>query len=877
MRFSRKLFLASSIAFGMLSATAQAQGTGWQEKVDPWVLASAAQAETEFLVFLAEQADLAGASKLKTKLEKGRYVSERLREVANRTQGPLLSSLVAQGVPHQAYWVANMVWVRGNRSVVQAVASRSDVAHIYANPAVAFEGPVEGGASDAKSTPDAIEWNILKVRAPEVWAAGFTGQGIVLAGGDTGYDWDHPALLNKYRGWNGSSADHNYNWHDAIHSGGGICGPDSPEPCDDNNHGTHTMGTMVGDDGGNNQIGMAPGAKWIGCRNMDRGNGTPATYSECFQWFIAPTDLNGQNPDPSKAPHVVNNSWACPASEGCTDPNVLKTIVENTRAAGIVVVVSAGNSGPGCSSVNDPPAIYDASFSVGATNNSDIIASFSSRGPVIVDSSNRLKPDVSAPGVGVRSSIRGVGYSSFSGTSMAGPHVAGLVGLLLSAYPSMAGQIDSIETLIQQTAVPRTTTQECGGVPGSQIPNNTYGYGRADAFAAVQAQSADLSIAKSASPNPVLAGQPLTYTVLATNQGPAAATGVTLTDPLPPGVTLNSIIPSQGTCLFASGTVTCSLGGLAASAAATVQIVVTPQAAGTLTNMASVFGNQIDLVSTNNSIQVQSVVAACPPPAPAITAPLSVAPTTGGYLASVPGTAGHTYNWTISGGTITAGQGSSQITFTSAAAGTTMLLQVIASVQGCDSPPGTRAVQVDFLDVPPSHPFHDFVVAVARNGITAGCGGGNYCPDASVSREQMAAFIIRAVGEFNPPTPPMQRFLDVPSTNPFYAFIDRMAVLGITQGCSANPPLYCPDASVTRGQMAVFLLRARFGSGYMPPAPTGIFGDVPPSDPFAAWIEDLFNRGITSGCSVSPLLYCPNNPNTRGAMAVFLARSFNLP
>jgi len=134
------------------------------------------------------------------------------------------------------------------------------------------------------------------------------------------------------------TADHNYNWHDAIHENnphtppGNLCGFNSLEPCDDHGHGTHTMGTMVGDDGGANQIGMAPGARWIGCRNMEEGWGTPATYAECYQWFIAPTDLNDQNPDPAMAPHVINNSWACPPSEGCTDPNVLLTVVQNVLA-----------------------------------------------------------------------------------------------------------------------------------------------------------------------------------------------------------------------------------------------------------------------------------------------------------------------------------------------------------------------------------------------------------------------------------------------------------------------------------------------------------------------------------------------------------------
>jgi len=169
------------------------------------------------------------------------------------------------------------------------------------------------------------------------------------------------------------------------------------------------MGTMVGDDGASNQIGVAPGAKWIGCRCMDEGFGTPATYIECLEFMVAPYPVGGTSAegDPTRAPDVINNSWACPENEGCTWDS-LQLPIENVRAAGIVVVTSAGNSGPECGSVEYPPAIYDAAFSVGATSSDDEIRSFSSRGPVFVDGSNRLKPDVCAPGSYVRSAMPGM-------------------------------------------------------------------------------------------------------------------------------------------------------------------------------------------------------------------------------------------------------------------------------------------------------------------------------------------------------------------------------------------------------------------------------------------------------------------------------------
>jgi hypothetical protein len=195
------------------------------------------------------------------------------------------------------------------------------------------------------------------------------------------------------------------------------------------------------------------------------------------------------------APHVINNSWSCPSSEGCNSGNysTMETVVNNVRAAGIVVVVSAGNSGPNCSTVNAPPAIYTGSFVVGATNSSDVIASFSSRGPVTVYGNHR-KPDVVAPGVGVASCV-GVdnnpgtySYASWNGTSMAGPHVAGAVALLISAKPALAGQVDEIESLLEGTALDLFPSAPfCGNDNSGSTPNNVYGYGRINILAAVNA------------------------------------------------------------------------------------------------------------------------------------------------------------------------------------------------------------------------------------------------------------------------------------------------------------------------------------------------------------------------------------------------------
>lgn len=485
------LLTAAGLVAGGLIVTADVKQQEPQ-KLASWVIAkTAGGADAEFLVMLKEQADLGGANALQTKGEKGRFVFEALRAKADASQAPLIEFIKQRGAEYRSFYIVNAVLVKGSRALANEIAARGDVARVVGNPVLPGIAPVklnEPESASRAAQPDAIEPGVSYIRAPEVWAKGFTGQGVVIGGQDTGVEWSHPALQKQYRGWDGGAGTHDYNWHDSVHKNGGACGPDSKTPCDDFDHGTHTLGSALGTDSGSNQIGVAPGAKFIACRNMDQGNGTPASYLECFEYFLAPYPVNGTpaQGDPAKAPDITVNSWGCPPSEGC-EPDTLRFATEAHRAAGIFTVASAGNDGfRGCGSVLDPPPIYDAVYSVGAFDaGTGNLASFSSRGPVTVDGSNRIKPDITAPGVGVRSAVRGGNYARLNGTSMAAPHVAGAAALLWSAHPWLRGQIELTENLLSESAV-RVEAATCGGAPGG-FPNNTFGFGRLDVRTAVDA------------------------------------------------------------------------------------------------------------------------------------------------------------------------------------------------------------------------------------------------------------------------------------------------------------------------------------------------------------------------------------------------------
>jgi subtilisin family serine protease len=450
---------------------------------------------SEALIVFSEQADLSGAANLGTRLEKGLYVYNALRTVADRTQAPMRKMLEARGIPYQSFYGVNMIKLTASRDLLYELAARNEVLQIDANPKVKTSIPSPNltlpsslsSAKQAQGTSQVagkIEWNVAQVNAPQVWALGFRGEGMVVANADTGVQWDHISLKSHYRGWNGTTVNHDYNWHDATRF-------HSATPVDPQYHGTFTMSEMVGDDGLGNQVGVAPGAKWIACRNMDQnGTGSPASYIECFQFLMAPYPFgHPELANPAMAPDVINNSWECPASEGCS-LTTLQAIVDAVRASGIFAVMATGNSGPNCSTVTNSPEIYSSSVSVGATDSSNLIAIFSSRGPVTVDLSGRLKPDLVAPGYYIRAAIPYMNmYQNYwMGTSMAAPHVAAGVALLWQAKPALKGQIAQTLAVLTQNATPLFSTQSCGAFRGQATPNAVFGAGLLNILKAVQAR-----------------------------------------------------------------------------------------------------------------------------------------------------------------------------------------------------------------------------------------------------------------------------------------------------------------------------------------------------------------------------------------------------
>ena len=431
--------------------SAHAAGPGPGDKIAPQLQAEMAILSpgqmTTAIVTMRDQADLSripGADRA----ARQQGIIRALQAHANASQKQIqgfLKAREAQGLVSQttSFWVFNGLSVTAAAEVFQDLAARDDVATI--TPDAIQVTPV---ALHAAAAP---EPNLSVIHAQALWDLGWRGQNVVVANMDSGVDVSHPDLTGRWRGGSNS-------WYDPY-------GQHPTTPTDLSGHGTWTMGVMVGGDAGGTSVGVAPAAQWIAVKIFnDRGRSTATAIHLGYQWLMDP-DGNPGTPD---APAVVNNSWTF-SSPGCNLEFELD--LESLVAIGIVPVFAAGNFGPdpatGASPANNP-----AAFAVGATDSSDQIYVYSSGGPSACGETQTIYPEIVAPGVNIRTTdLYGI-YSAATGTSLAAPHVAGGLALLLSAFPNL--------TADQQVAALTGAAADLGPVGA----DNTFGNGRLDLQAA---------------------------------------------------------------------------------------------------------------------------------------------------------------------------------------------------------------------------------------------------------------------------------------------------------------------------------------------------------------------------------------------------------
>jgi len=369
--------------------------------------------------------------------------------------------LNSRSIQFKSFWMSNQIYIKNaNLELVKTLASIQQVEEINQEAIILLDTPVRGKNPSTKGPVPLAEWGIERVKAQEAWAT-TNGSGVVVANIDTGVHFTHEALASNYR------ADHG--WYDPYDL--------TSQPNDDDGHGTHTMGTIAGSHG----VGVAPGAQWIACKGCGTFSCSQAALSECAEWVLCPTNADGSDADCSKAPVVSSNSWGGGQGNTWYEP-----FTEAWIAGGIIPVFANGNSGPSCGTANSPADLRRV-IGVGSTNVRNEISSYSSLGP---SSSGRLKPELSAPGENVRSSVPGASnnaYDTYSGTSMACPHAAGVTALVISAHPDMT--FAQVRRALLEGCDQETTSQSknCGSINDSTFPNHVFGMGIINAVQVLEA------------------------------------------------------------------------------------------------------------------------------------------------------------------------------------------------------------------------------------------------------------------------------------------------------------------------------------------------------------------------------------------------------
>lgn len=449
-------------------------------RVDPDINAAFSKGEPiDVLVHLPryQPGEMMTIQQIRTRAE-ARTLTYNLRKEHNAQYQPqIISMLEERNLEFKSFWIVNTILVKNaSPELISTLMKVPDVIELEADKDSAFIiDPMVHTTNAPRENLRAPDWNVEIIRAPAVWNV-TQGEGITVAGIDTGVRYTHQALIDSYRGNNGGSFDHDYNWFDPR---------GQRVPFDNNGHGTHTMGTICGSEASG--VGVAPKARWIAAKGCASSSCATADLLASAEWVICPTRQGGGTPDCSKGADLVSNSWG-----GGRGSSTYRDIVEAWIEAGSVPLFSQGNSGSSCSTANSPGDLGIV-IGVGSTDRNDALSSFSSRGPGVGTNTHPLqKPDIAAPGEQVRSAYNtgDSAYASLSGTSMACPAAAGLTALLMSANPRLS--VDQIREIITKTAEtklppPKGGSTSCSGVSYDQIPNYHYGFGRIDAVAAFEA------------------------------------------------------------------------------------------------------------------------------------------------------------------------------------------------------------------------------------------------------------------------------------------------------------------------------------------------------------------------------------------------------
>jgi len=939
-------------------------------KISPDLLDSFVKAgpggKVHYWVILAAQADTSNNIPNSKWADKGWYVYNTLTDKANTTQKPLLAKLntlkqAGNVTGIESFWIVNFIAVTGDLDSARAMAAESAVGTLqlpengvlYDNTGSGspFYSPQAGDVlksalndlqmASAQANPLApllVQHNIEEVHAPEAWALGYDGAGIVVGSMDTGVRWTHEALTNSYRG-NVAPPDpahiHDYDWFDGYNV--------SNTPIDDNGHGSHTMGTILGvsPNPTYGNIGVAKGANWITVRICDIGNTTFCdgdAIFEGFQWTLAPTRVDGSSPRPDLRPRVSSNSWG--GGPGTCDPQD-NLAVQNWVNAGIFPDFANGNAGPGAGTVS-APASGPLAWGTGAlaTNTSNwVIAGFSSRGPSQCDGT--IRPMAVAPGVNIISSFNtsDTTYATDSGTSMSTPHIAGAAAILLEKNPDLTSA---------QLMFALTSTAYMSPTWGT-APNNNYGWGL------IQIDSALNSIPLGATPTPTTTGTPPTPTNTATPSPTVCVSNYvisTATATIIPGVadtgnhcddcTTDVSFPFPlafyGT-QYTGGKVT-SNGSLqftglssdpgnrcmpkaAYEAAAFLyqnDLCTGPCGASTCTgcgvysatlgtapNRTYLLEWRADLFGTNNASDEELIFYENNPGLISMV----YGPNTDSGANEVSGVqygpSGPYTQFSCSTATLTnglrvdytAGPPCPTLTPTRPPATATNTVAPVDTNTPVPSPtsvgnvptPTATVCTISFMDVPPGSTFYPFIHCLACLGIINGYTDGTFRPNNNVTRGQLSKIVANAAGFNDPQTG--QMFQDVPVGSTFFVYIGRLVTRGYINGypCGGpgepcippgNLPYFRPNNNATRGQISKIDSNA---AGFNDP-PTGQqFQDIPHGSTYYTYTYRLVTRQVMSGyqcgganepCVPPDNLpyFRPNNNATRGQTSKIVSNTF---